>query len=290
MRIVVFGANGWIGKQFVPVLEQNGFTVVLPDIRADDVEKVISYLSEEMPDRVLSLIGRTHGENIKTIDYLEQPGKLKENVRDNMFAPVALSYVCEKLGIHFTYLGTGCIFNNEDPISTQYHEDALPDFFGSSYSIVKGFTDRMMHLFSLGTLNVRIRMPITADMSERNFITKIVGYEKVCSIPNSMTVLPTLLPVLADMIKRKNCGTINLSNPGTITHNEILDMYKEIVDPSFTYENFSIEEQNKILKSKRSNNQLDTTLLVSMYPNIPGIKEAVRDCLIKIRKDKDEKR
>ena len=40
------------------------------------------------------------------------------------------------------------------------------------------------------------------------------------------------------------------------TKNEILTMYKEIVDPNFTWENFDIEEQNKILDSKRSNNYL----------------------------------
>ncbi len=55
-------------------------------------------------------------------------------------------------------------------------------------------------------------------------------------------------------------------------------MYKEIVDPTFTWENFSIEEQDKILLSKRSNNYLDTEKLESLY-NILPIKESVRKCL-----------
>ena len=64
-------------------------------------------------------------------------------------------------------------------------------------------------------------------------------------------------------------GTINLTNPGAITHNEILAMYKEIVDPTFTWENFTVEEKNQILASERSNNLLDTTKLQSLYPNAP---------------------
>ena len=45
-----------------------------------------------------------------TIDYLEQPGKLKENVRDNLFNPLTSAFVFkQEIGIYFTYLGTGCM-------------------------------------------------------------------------------------------------------------------------------------------------------------------------------------
>ena len=63
-------------------------------------------------------------------------------------------------------------------------------------------------------------------------------------------------------------------------------MYKEIVEPGFTWENFSIEEQNEILASKRSNNCLDTTYLESDNINgIKPIKEAVREVLIKMKEN-----
>jgi hypothetical protein len=77
-------------------------------------------------------------------------------------------------------------------------------------------------------------------------------------------------------------GTINLTNPGVISHNEILTMYKEIVDPEFTWTNFSIEEQNQILASKRSNNCLNTNKLESQMPNVLPIKESVRNTLLRI--------
>ena len=92
-------------------------------------------------------------------------------------------------------------------------------------------------------------MPINAEKSPRNFIYKITHYEKICSIPNSMTVLPDFFPIILDLIENKKTGTLNLTNPGLISHNEILEMYKEIVDPNFKWENFSIEEQDKILLS-----------------------------------------
>jgi len=98
-----------------------------------------------------------------------------------------------------------------------------------------------------------------------------------------MTVLPDLLPVMVDLSKRKQTGTINLTNPGTISHNEILEMYKEIVDPKFTWKNFTIEEQAKILASGRSNNHLDTSRLEKLYPHVLGIKESVRNAITRMK-------
>jgi dTDP-4-dehydrorhamnose reductase len=206
-------------------------------------------------------------------------------VNDNLFAPLSLALLSKKKKIHFTYLGTGCIFSydNNHPVKEKdgFTEESLPNFFGSSYSIVKGYTDQFMHILEDYVLNVRIRMPITDEVNPRNFITKITNYKKICSIPNSMTVLNELLPIMIDMSLKYTLGTVNLTNPGLISHNEILQMYKEIVDPNFIWENFSIEEQDKILESKRSNNYLDTTKLeLETNGHVKSIHQSVREMLI----------
>lgn len=100
----------------------------------------------------------------------------------------------------------------------------------------------MMSLYQDTALTLRIRMPISSQLDKRNFITKIVKYEKICSIANSMTILDDLFPILHDMMLTKKVGKFNMTNPGLITHNEILDMYTEIVDPTFTYKNFTLDE------------------------------------------------
>ena len=283
--VLIYGCSGWIATYIVKELRGKNIDIIVGNARVDDVTKVKSEIEIWKPSHVLCVIGRTYGPNINSIDYLEQPGKLKENIRDNLWAPISLAILCHELNIHLTYMGTGCIFSSSDKI---YDENDTPDFFGSSYSIVKGYTDRFMHLEMLKdtVLNVRIRMPITEEMHPRNFITKIASYEKVCSISNSMTVLPTLIPYLVQMMEDNTTGTINLVNPGVISHNEILQMYKDSVDSSFTWENMSIEEQNKILKSERSNNELNTTKLQNMFPDVPKIHDAVYMCIQNIANKK----
>ena len=284
MKLLIFGSRGWIGSMFIDYLKSNDINFIETNTRADNEALVNDIILLHSPSHIISFIGRTYGENCNTIDYLEQDGKLVDNVRDNLFAPVVLSMLAQKHNIHYTYLGTGCIFNNNtnDANHYVYDENDNADFYGSSYSIVKGFTDRLIKI-NTNALNLRIRMPIVNYNHHRNFITKILNYNKICSVPNSMTVLDSFFPAILDMINNKTTGTFNLVNPGIISHNEILEMYKEIVDPSFTWENFTIEEQNKILKSKRSNNHMDTNKIIALYPDIPDIKTAIRNCLINMK-------
>lgn len=279
MKVLFYGSRGWIGKQFVEYLNDNNVNYIEANARADDENAVENEVIRYSPTHIISFIGRTYGGKYNTIDYLEQPGKLVDNIRDNLYAPMVLSIIAKKYNIHFTYLGTGCIFNNIDPNNSYVDDDAKPDFFGSSYSIVKGYTDRLQHMYSDNTLNLRIRMPIVNYYHDRNFITKILKYDKICSMPNSMTVLNDMYPVILDMMNKKTTGTFNMVNKGIISHNEILEMYKKYIDNDFTWKNFTIEEQNLILLSMRSNIQLSNDKLYNLYPNIPDIKTSVENCI-----------
>ena len=281
MRVALFGHRGWIGQQLVTLLAaRSDLQVVLPpvDVRADDASAVRLFLDQASPHRVVSVLGRTSGPGCSTIDYLEGGrDKLVLNMRDNMYAPMTLALACLERGIHFAYLGTGCIFEYDSTHPTGFTELDDPNFFGSSYSVVKGFTDRLFR--QMPVLQARIPMPITADAHPRNFITKITSYERICSMENSMTVLPALLPLFLQLILEGAVGTYNLVNPGTISHDRVLQLYKELVDPSFHWVNFSIEAQSQVLAAARSNNKLDTSKLQERFPDVPDIETAVRSCL-----------
>ena len=188
MKVLVYGTRGWIGGQFVDILNNKGIENYAGNSRVDNDETLKQEIESLKPTHVVSFIGRTHGKIddkvYTTIDYLEQEGKLVENMRDNLYGPLLLSQICKENGVHFTYLGTGCIFkfDHEHPFGLEengFTEDSLPNFYGSSYSIVKGYTDRLMKFYNNDVLNLRIRMPITGSYNGRNFITKITTYENV---------------------------------------------------------------------------------------------------------------
>ena len=283
LKFLVYGGKGWIGEMVVNYLKKHGHILIVSEKRLENSAEIEQEISDVMPSHVISLAGRTSGyvdgKYIATIDYLEKPGKWRENVRDNLFAPVHLALLCQKLYIHFTYLGTGCIYlydevHAPEKSSPGFTETDPPNFDGSAYSYVKGFTDTLLN-DQKGVLNCRIRMPIDNKDHPRNFVTKITSYKKICSIPNSMTVLPEFIPIIVDMCARRIDGTFNLTNPGRISHNEILEMYKCHVNPQFEWENFTDEEMMKILLAPRSNNFLETEKLQKMYPEVRTVHQSV---------------
>ena len=186
MKVLLYGKNGWIGEKVYKLLIEKGHSVIIGNTRAENSESLEDEIVGIQPTNIISTIGRTHGKigdkEYTTIDYLEQPGKLKENIRDNIFSPVMIALISRKYNIHYAYLGTGCIFTYDDehPFAEElngFTTDSKPNFFGSSYSIVKGYTDQYLKdVFNV--LNVRIRMPITEYNEPQNFITKISKYEK----------------------------------------------------------------------------------------------------------------
>jgi nucleoside-diphosphate-sugar epimerase len=262
MKVLVFGARGWIGQQFITNTKHN--VIEIAHTRPENYQETFDEIQQVNPDCVISFLGRTYGKDssgtlIPSIDYLEQPGKLYENMRDNFYAPFNLAQICEKQNIHFIYLGTGCIYTYTQDKKIFTEEDQ-PNFFGSGYSTVKGYTDQVLRHFH-NTLQLRIRMPVSKLESGRNLIDKLVNYKNICSIPNSMTVLDDMWPIIDKMIEVKEKGVYNLTNPGTAEHNWILEKYKHFFDNNHSWNLISYEEQMKYIKSERSNNEMDTSKL-----------------------------
>ena len=107
-------------------------------------------------------------------------------------------------------------------------------------------------------------------------------------IPNSNTILHDLLPAAIVMAEARTTGIFNFTNPGAISHNEVLSIYKKHVKPSFTWKNFTLEQQSQVLKAGRSNCELDTTklttLLDKMGLKIPEVREAYEQCFQRMAK------
>ena len=283
VSIYIIGHKGWIGSMYINIFKKENIKYYYSNYRGESDELKNDILRTK-PSHVLCCIGRTNGKRdnkiFNSIDYLESNDVLKENINDNLYVPLSLAIFCDKNNIHFTYIGTGCIYNydeNHKINGNGFKENEIPNFHGSNYSIVKGFTNNLIQ--QTNALHLRIRMPISLDNSPRCFINKILQYKKICSNENSMSVLDTLLPISIEMMRTRKKGTFNFTNPGTISHNTILTLYKDMINHNFTWENFDLYEQDKILESKRSNNYLDTTKIEEYY-NLPHIYDDIKRVLI----------
>lgn len=272
---LIFGKNGWIGGLLGDILREQGAKFEYATSRLEDRAAVIADLERVKPTHVLNSAGVTGRPNV---DWCEDH-KI-ETIRANVIGVLNLADICLLKGVHVTNFATGCIFHYDDGKFKQgngvgFKESDEPNFTGSYYSKTKAMVETLLREYP-NVLTLRVRMPIVGDLTyPRNFITKIIKYDNIIDIPNSMTVLPELLPLAIEMAKRKLTGIMNYTNPGAVSHNEILQMYKDHVDPEFTWSNFSVEEQAKVIVAPRSNNLLDTARLEGEFPEMLGIKESL---------------
>ncbi|CAF1275448.1 unnamed protein product [Didymodactylos carnosus] len=325
---LIYGGKGFIGSQIVSYLIDQGFIlkdknnispinnenyVCLSTVRVDDNIDITNELKLVNPTHIINCMGRTHSTAASgqlTIDSLQSNETLNINIRDNLYCSIKLALLSQSSCIHYTYIGTAGMFNY-DPDKNQvdgngewsgFDEEQLPNFFGNNYCIVKGYTDRLLNDINASSkqhdshiLNIRITMPITDDLSNRNLIMKLAGYKTINSVANSFSVLPTLLPILLDMTKKKLTGTYNLCNPGIINHDEILMLYKEIIDSTIQWNTITTTQQQlrqeptNSMTALKSNNRLSTKKLQLLYPQIPHVKQAVIQVLQKIAIKKQNK-
>lgn len=281
ITFLIWGASGWIGSQVWNLLKKKDeYIIIAAKTRLDEpYNNVLREIMAVKPDHVLHIAGIT---GRPTVDWCEN--NKAETYQVNTVGHINLARACYEAGVHLTYYGTGCIYNYDEnhPIGTSFTEEDPHNFFGSTYSISKGIAENVMKQYP-NVLILRIRMPISDDLNPKSLVSKLIKYEKVINVPNSVTVLPEMLPISIDMILERKTGIYNFTNPGSISHNQILELYKQHIDSNFTWHNFTEEEQNKILQSKRCNCELSTIKLQELY-SITPVYQAVSNAISNIKK------
>ncbi|VAI06804.1 unnamed protein product [Triticum turgidum subsp. durum] len=273
-KFLIYGKTGWIGGLLGKICEKQGIPYEYGKGRLQERSQLLQDIRNVKPTHVFNAAGVTGRPNVDWCETHKQ-----DTIRTNVVGTLNLADVCREQGLLMINYATGCIFeyNAEHPEGSGigFKEEDTPNFVGSFYSKTKAMVEELLKDYD-NVCTLRVRMPISSDLSNpRNFITKIARYDKVVNIPNSMTILDELLPISVEMAKRDCRGIWNFTNPGVVSHNEILEMYKEYINPDFKWTNFTLEEQAKVIVAPRSNNEMDASKLKSEFPELLSIKESL---------------
>jgi len=272
-----------LGGLLTQLLKDAGEEVFIATARLEDRAAILHDLALYRPKYVLNVAGVTGRPNV---DWCED--HKQDTLKANILGTVNLVDTCYREGLHVTNYASGCIYEYDADHAIGsgkgFTETDVPNYDGSFYSYSKIVAEKLLVHYP-NVLTLRLRMPISDDLNPRSFLTKISKYEKVVDVPNSLSILHDLLPISIDMTKKERKGVYNFTNPGVASHNEVLALYKKYIKPDFAWKNFSIEEQAKILKAGRSNNQLDQSKLLAEYPDLPHIHQALEQMFQRMQKN-----
>ncbi|KAL0353869.1 UNVERIFIED_CONTAM: trifunctional UDP-glucose [Sesamum angustifolium] len=273
-KFLIYGRTGWIGGLLGKLCEKQGIPYEYGKGRLQDRSSLVADILAVKPTHVFNAAGVTGRPNV---DWCES--HKTETIRTNVAGTLTLADVCREQGLLVINYATGCIFEYDaahpEGSGIGFKEEDTPNFTGSFYSKTKAMVEELLKEYD-NVCTLRVRMPISSDLNNpRNFITKISRYNKVVNIPNSMTILDELLPISIEMAKRNLRGIWNFTNPGVVSHNEILEMYREYINPQFKWANFTLEEQAKVIVAPRSNNEMDASKLKKEFPELLSIKESL---------------
>jgi 3,5-epimerase/4-reductase len=272
MKVLVYG-NGWLGN-----LIADSFDGQVSNLDILDSEAVAAELLDVRPDVVINAAGKCGRPNIDWCELSDDNKRLTKYA--NAYGPAILYHMVEGVGrsiqreIRFVHLSSGCLWENDTDVM-EMQKPEPPSY----YSETKAAGE--YRLPPEKALIIRLRMPLSAEPHPRNFITKVSKYTEVLDSQNSMTVIEDLLPALLRLINLMAVGVYNVANPGHISPAEVMEMYKEIVDPNHQFNVTTTRSlmERGFIKAGRSNVTLNTDKLKGVGVELPEIRGRIRELL-----------
>ncbi len=173
-------------------------------------------------------------------------------------------------------IGSGCIYQGDNG-GKGFSEEDSPNFTGSFYSLTKCVIDQMLKPFPV--LQLRLRMPFDDEPNPRNLITKLSTYSKILDAENSLTYLPDLMRVTKALVLKRATGIYNVTNPGPASPYRIMQRYREIVDPAYSFERITVEDMHSVVKAARSNCILSSDKLTREGLRLLPVDAALEEAL-----------
>ena len=264
-KILIFG-KGFIGKRL-----QEGIRCDISDRKIYSFKEAEKEIKKHKPKILINCIGYTGKRNVDDCELDKD-----KTLLCNSFIPVMLAEVAGREKIKLIHISTGCIYHFDYNRNQPIKEEREPDYFDLFYSRSKIYAEKALKASGGKTniLIVRIRIPLDNQSHPKNILDKLLNFEKITDIPNSVTYIPDFIKALKHLIKIEARGIYNVVNKGSLRYPELLDVYKKFV-PNFNYRTIDYKDLNSI----RTNLILSTEKLEKSGFEMRDIKEALEECV-----------
>ncbi|MFH1508107.1 MAG: sugar nucleotide-binding protein [Candidatus Omnitrophota bacterium] len=263
-KILIMG-SGYIGSRLKEELDALVSDKIISNY-SEAEEEVLKF----KPKIIINCIGYT-GRNVDECELDKNTTLLA-----NTFLPIMLAEVALRHNIKLVHISSGCIYHYDYANDKPIREDKIPDYLDLYYSRTKVYSELSINalLRKYPFLVVRIRIPLDNRSNPKNLLNKLIKYQRIIDLPNSVTYIPDFVRAMRHLISINATGIYNLVNKGALKYPELMDVYRKYV-PGFKYSVIKIEELGIV----RTNLILSTEKLEKSGFNVRDIHDILDECI-----------
>ena len=282
--IILFGSSGYIGSEFKRQLEERKLPFFCwPNSSKTtfvDLEKWYDAYGYPIIDVVINAAGYTGKPNVDACESNKE-----DTLHGNVLWPQILTDWCILNDIPLGHVSSGCIYQGRRSDGNPFTEEDEPNFTweknnGSFYSGTKSIGEKVIRKWEKNYI-WRLRIPFEENNNSRNYISKMLKYEKLLQAENSISNKQEFVSVcLQTILKKVPYGIYNVTNTGYITTSKLVDKLKNTIakDKKFTLINEN-ELYANFATARRSNCIMDNSKLLSTGIKIRDVDESLDYCL-----------
>jgi dTDP-4-dehydrorhamnose reductase len=280
--IGLFGSTGYVGSRFRAYLEREG--VAWTPIRrpaAADARAYRDALIDAGVDFVINCAGFTGKTKVDACETQKAACLM-----GNAVLPGLIREACEDLGIPWGHVSSGCIYSGRRPGGAGFREEDPPNFsFRQNYCSYYSGTKALGEEILAGASQCyvwRLRIPFDDTTSPRNYLQKLLTYDRLLEAENSLSHLDEFVAACVECFRRNvPYGVYNLTNPGSVWTSDVTALMQElgVTDRQFKFFDNEAQFMAQAAKTPRSNCVLDSSKALASGLQLSPVKEAIARCL-----------
>jgi len=288
--ILVLGASGYVGSAYQRFLAGRSIAFQTADRRKHDYfqkDGLRQLIKEVQPEFVINSAGYTGKPNVDACEVHKT-----ECLQGNGVFPGLVREVCGEANIPWGHVSSGCIFTGSRPDGTGFTEEDAPNFSFrqdncSFYSGTKALGEEVLRDAPQCYI-WRLRIPFDHIDNPRNYLSKMMNYARLLEARNSLSQLDDFVRVTWECWShRLPFGTYNVTNPGSITTHEVVELIKgsalgkrlEARGKTFSFFTDEVEFMKIAAKTPRSNCVMDSSKITGHGIKMDEVHTAVERAL-----------
>lgn len=284
MKIFLLGGSGYVGQAYQDLLRAKGLpfrSIARAELDYADPARLAAALRADRVTFLINAAGYTGKPNVDACELHKT-----DCLFGNAVLPGRIAEACAVAGVPWGHVSSGCIYTGARPDGSGFTEADAPNFTFrqnncSFYSGTKALGEDILAA-APDVFIWRLRIPFDHRESPRNYLTKLMRYERLLEAANSISQLHEFVAAtFACWEKKIPFGTYNVVNPGHVTTREVVDLILEsgVHPKAYQFFNDEADFMQKAAKTPRSNCVMSPAKLAAAGITLTPVRDAIRTAL-----------